>query len=493
MALRQVIADKGADPLTIKNLAEIEPDAPVPGLIFSLNLAEPSPLEDERTLWSNMIGVFLWNGMKRPRQAIMLGEVQGGESPDAKATMMLKTTTPLAGQMVAVQLLTWNFPEITADIPPAPAVEFTLRGPRSALERLKNETGVEEDFPNVTFDGWTATGELSKPVAERDLRATAESFRLGRVFIIGQDVVSSRYRVNLSYDQVKEQISEVFRPIETRRITPEFTDINQKPDDKGRVPLLMALSEPLTISEIEHYLTAAFGASSQGLIMEDLGLDARTKEVTLRLPADKVQRAKELITKAFDEPQPVQKIVSIGSVVAQEMKGRAILAVVCASIVIIIYMGLRFHAVKYGVAAVVALLHDLSIMAGAVAIADWSGVIGDVKINLPMLAAFLTIMGYSVNDTIVVFDRIRENIAKSGRPGVTPEIIDASVNQTLSRTTLTSFTTLIVVVVLYLLGGPVLQGFAFALIVGIVVGTYSSVFIASPLLIDWGLFSRKKA
>jgi len=115
---------------------------------------------------------------------------------------------------------------------------------------------------------------------------------------------------------------------------------------------------------------------------------------------------------------------------------------------------------------------------------------GDVKISLATLAAFLTIMGYSLNDTIVVFDRIRENMANLGRKVVDADLIDLSINQTLSRTILTSMTTLMVVVVLYLVGGPVLQGLAFTLIIGVVVGTYSSMFIASPILLDWaGLVS----
>jgi preprotein translocase SecF subunit len=137
------------------------------------------------------------------------------------------------------------------------------------------------------------------------------------------------------------------------------------------------------------------------------------------------------------------------------------------------------------VAGVIALLHDVLFTAGMVALADWAGVFGDVKINLSILAAFLTIMGYSINDTIVVFDRIRENMALAGRKLVTDEIIDLAVNQTLSRTVLTSWTVLVVVIVLYVLGGSVLQGLAFTLIIGVTVGTYSSVFIASPVLLDW--------
>ncbi len=181
----------------------------------------------------------------------------------------------------------------------------------------------------------------------------------------------------------------------------------------------------------------------------------------------------------------MQKIVTIGPAVAEELQGKALLAVIFASVIVILYIAARFHAFRFGVAAVIALIHDILITAGMVALADWAGIFGDVKINLAMLAAFLTIMGYSLNDTIVVFDRIRENMALAGRKLVNGEIIDKSVNQTLSRTVLTSLTTLMVVIVLYLLGGSVLQGLAFTLIIGITVGTYSSVFVASPILLDW--------
>jgi preprotein translocase SecF subunit len=177
--------------------------------------------------------------------------------------------------------------------------------------------------------------------------------------------------------------------------------------------------------------------------------------------------------------------MQIGAAVAGEMKGRALLAVLFASVIIVFYVTIRFHAFKFGVAAVIALIHDVAITAGLVALADWSGVMGDVKISLASLAAFLTIIGYSLNDTIVVFDRIRENMRSLGRRDVDAEIIDLSINQTLSRTLLTSLTTFVVVLVLYLFGGSVLEGLALTLIIGVVVGTYSSMFIASPILLDW--------
>ncbi|MBN1589003.1 MAG: protein translocase subunit SecD [Pirellulales bacterium] len=177
---------------------------------------------------------------------------------------------------------------------------------------------------------------------------------------------------------------------------------------------------------------------------------------------------------------------SIGGKVAGDMQQKAIYTLLASLISIIGYLWIRFQRVMYGLAAVVALVHDVLITLGALAIsaylADALGFLGieKFKISLPVLAAFLTIIGYSLNDTIVVFDRIREVKGKS--PGLTADIINTSINQTLSRTLLTSLTTLIVVVILFIGGGTGLHAFAFALLVGVIVGTYSSIFVASPVL-----------
>ena len=136
-----------------------------------------------------------------------------------------------------------------------------------------------------------------------------------------------------------------------------------------------------------------------------------------------------------------------------------------------------FLKLKYALGAILALIHDVTITVGAFSLTG-------KEITLPIVAALLTIVGYSLNDTIIVFDRIRENLRKARRKDMA-ETMNASINQTLSRTILTSGTTLIVVVVLFLMGGGVIHDFAFALLVGIVVGTYSSIYVASPILLVW--------
>ncbi len=178
---------------------------------------------------------------------------------------------------------------------------------------------------------------------------------------------------------------------------------------------------------------------------------------------------------------------SVGSRVAGDMIGRAIGALFASLLCIIGYIWFRFQRVVFGVAAVVALLHDVTITLGAIAVSFWLAnsfgflLIDPFKISLTVVAALLTIVGYSLNDTIVVFDRIRETKGKA--PRLTREMINSSINDTLSRTLLTSMTTLVVVVLLYAIGGDGIHAFAFALVVGVIMGTYSSIFIASPVLL----------
>lgn len=178
---------------------------------------------------------------------------------------------------------------------------------------------------------------------------------------------------------------------------------------------------------------------------------------------------------------------SVGARVAGDMISRALGALFASLLCIIGYIWFRFQRVIYGVAAVVALLHDVLITLGAIAVSYWAAgalgflLIDPFKISLTVVAALLTIIGYSLNDTIVVFDRIRETKGKA--PRLTGDMINASINQTLSRTLLTSITTLIVVVLLYAMGGEGIHAFAFALVVGVLVGTYSSMFVASPVLL----------
>ncbi len=186
---------------------------------------------------------------------------------------------------------------------------------------------------------------------------------------------------------------------------------------------------------------------------------------------------------AFLGPFALRGQEFIEASVSQEMRDKAYGAILGALGGMLIYIWIRFQF-QYGLAAILALVHDTIITLGAFSFAG-------MEANLPVVAAFLTLVGYSVNDTIVVFDRIRENIAQKGE-GKLSELINLSINQNLSRTLITSLTTWFVVAALLFLGGPVIRPFAFVLFIGIIVGTYSSIYIASPLLVAWRNLFRGK-
>lgn len=172
----------------------------------------------------------------------------------------------------------------------------------------------------------------------------------------------------------------------------------------------------------------------------------------------------------------VERVEMVGPKVGQDLREKALLSIVYAIIGIVIYISWRFE-LQYAIGAVIALIHDVLITMGAFSITD-------KEFSLVIVAAFLTIIGYSLNDTIVIFDRIRENMRRRGKIPLM-ELINTSINQTLSRTLLTSGTTLLVVLALFFQGGAIIHDFSFALLVGIVIGTYSSIFIASVFLVYW--------
>lgn len=182
---------------------------------------------------------------------------------------------------------------------------------------------------------------------------------------------------------------------------------------------------------------------------------------------------------------------SVSARVSGEIQTKAVRAILLSLILTIIYISFRFKEYRYGFAAVVAVLHDVLFTLGGLALADKLGIL-EVEISLETIAAFLTIIGFSLNDTIVIFDRIRENLPKM--PGKKyEEVIDASINQCLGRTILTSLTVLFVVVVLFFTNRPfhnVLEGFSFAMIIGVLIGTYSTMFVATPMLIGFDRWSR---
>ncbi len=180
----------------------------------------------------------------------------------------------------------------------------------------------------------------------------------------------------------------------------------------------------------------------------------------------------------------IRRTEMVGAKVGKALRSKGIQAIIYALIGILIYITWRFESFIFALGAIAALAHDVMITVGAFSVAN-------KEFTLPIVAAILTIIGYSLNDTIVVYDRIRENRRKMRREPF-GRVVNSSINETLGRTLLTSLTTLVVVVILFIFGGGVIHDFAFALMVGVLVGTYSSIFVASPIILTWQDWQEKK-
>ena len=236
--------------------------------------------------------------------------------------------------------------------------------------------------------------------------------------------------------------------------------------------------------------TALDSLAIEGLSVQEFGeKDAQEYLISMKKTTSELQGVEDTVKGALtdtfgSDALEVRRVEMVGPKVGKDLRKKGMLAVTFSILGMLIYIWWRFE-LRFGVGAIFCLIHDVCITLGALSLTN-------KPVDLPIIAALLTVVGYSVNDTIIISDRIRENLKKMGR-GRLPDIVNKSINQTLSRTCITAGTTLMVVVALYFLGGEVIHDFAFTLIVGIVAGTYSSIFIASPLLIVWEkLFPHKK-
>ncbi len=260
-------------------------------------------------------------------------------------------------------------------------------------------------------------------------------------------------------------------------------------DFTGGVSLELDMSAPspdvqeLTIDQIRQVLTDNDVTDAELQTIRE----ADRTFLLFRTPAEGTEASTivELMRENFpehtDKPGFIRLQEEVGPRIGDELKGKAILAIIYSLIGIIIYIWWRFEF-TFGVAAVIALFHDVLITVGIFFITGR-------EISLAIVAALLTIVGYSLNDTIVIFDRIREDM-KIYRRESYGSIINHSINETLSRTFITSVTTFIVVLSLFIFGGNVIRDFAFALMIGVIIGTYSSIFVASPMLVEF--FGQKK-
>ena len=251
-------------------------------------------------------------------------------------------------------------------------------------------------------------------------------------------------------------------------------------DFTGGISAQVNFSAPPNLDAVRSGLAASGFGESQ---VQNFG---SSRDVAIRLPPAKANEKAEAIrarvltaVQKLDQKAELRSIEIVGPQVGAELRNAAIASLAITIVLIFLYLLIRFHTVKLSTGAILAALHDPIIVLGFF---SWTR----LTFDLSVVAAILAVIGYSLNDTVVVFDRIRERF-ESNRRQASDAALDQSLNQTLSRTIMTSATTLVVVVVLLLLGGPVLQGFSAALVVGIVVGTYSSIYIASAVALDMGL------
>lgn len=256
-------------------------------------------------------------------------------------------------------------------------------------------------------------------------------------------------------------------------------------DFTGGTSLDLVFQNDVTAGDLRHSLAdIGFG----GAEIKQIGLKEANEFIIRVEKMEEGTEAAQLIeaelTKDFPQnTYEIRSVLDVGPKIGAELARAAILAILVSLLGILIYISWRFEF-KFASGAVIALFHDVIITLGIFSLLN-------LEISLTVVAAFLTIVGYSLNDTIVVFDRIRENLKVMRRENLS-QIVNVSLNQTLSRTIITSLTTLIVVVVLFLMGGEVIHNFSFALIVGIVIGTYSSLFVASPIVLEWYMQSDAK-
>ncbi len=258
--------------------------------------------------------------------------------------------------------------------------------------------------------------------------------------------------------------------------------INFGIDFTGGVVLEMSFPEAANLEKVRDSLEAAGYGSA---VVQSFGT---SRDVLVRLPpAEKDADTGEIGRKVLASIQAgnpgveLRRTEVVGGQVGSELAEKGALAVLFTFVLILIYVALRFQW-KLGVGAIVAALHDPIIILGFFAATQ-------MTFDLPALAAILAVIGYSLNDTVVVFDRIRERFL-SMRKGTPEQVIDASINETLSRTIMTSLTTMLTVLALLFFGGEILRGFSTALTIGIVIGTYSSIYIASALALDLKLAAR---
>jgi preprotein translocase subunit SecF len=249
-------------------------------------------------------------------------------------------------------------------------------------------------------------------------------------------------------------------------------------DFAGGLLIQVKFSNPVSISEVRNGLeetgskdatVQAFGGENEFLIRVEKAT-GDLEQISKSIQASLAERFK-------DKAVEIRRIELVGPKVGKDLKTKAMWAMGLAFLGILIYVAWRFREISYGLGGIVALFHDIVITFGAVSLFN-------IEFSLNVLAVILTIIGFSINDTIVIFDRVREDVKKLRKENL-ETIFNTAINETLGRTILTSGTVMMVVLILFFFGGPVIHDFTSALIVGLISGTYSTVYVASPVVLFW--------
>ncbi len=385
---------------------------------------------------------------------------------------------------------------------------------------MRGSENLDIDFRGGSMVTFRFEGDAPETA---DVRAAlepkfGEDITLEQLTVVENGESNKLYRLRTVEDdtaKVSQQIKESFadgpNELVQQHVTyGEVKEIAAPADDEpAEEPEVAAaaLAHSVDVSLTEVMTPSALADQAAGLLRkmnytdpEDLVSGETTEEGTTKvnnvtltfdsfIPAADVDRVLADLKLDLEKDPHFEEVNTFDQSVTGDAKLAAITAMAFSLLAIVAYLWVRFQRVTFGLAACAALIHDVLVVLGLVAIGAYlSGtplkaifMLEDFKINLPIIAAFLTIVGYSLNDTIVVFDRIRE--VRGRNPALTEAMVNTSLNQTLSRTILTSLTTLIVVLILYILGGEGIHGFAYCLILGILVGTYSSIYVASPVLV----------
>jgi len=368
---------------------------------------------------------------------------------------------------------------------------------------------------DIDFTGGTSVQVAFKPEQTLDIAEVRKAVSVlpdaAVSGVTGTDIAAgTRYKIDTSVrddDQVERTLREVF-PGRLATYSMGFGEIassagaDKPAPEAGALSTAVVLDFPEKINRPTLRATIQDALQAEGLADaafelepdtgEAKGIASRTKAyrnwaLSTSLDVEAARRVVERVAKKLSDTPVYLSANSIGGKVAGNTKITAIYAMLASLLMIVLYVWVRFQNVAFGLAAVVALIHDVLVAVACLAFSTYVSrflgwaLVDDFKISLDVVAALLTIVGFSINDTIVIFDRLRELRGKS--PFVTAEMIDKSVNQTLSRTILTSGTAFLATLILYLFGGQGIHAFAFTMLVGIITGTYSTIYIAAPLVL----------